>query len=217
MAKWAIFDVDGTLFPPSSMEKCFILFMLKKGALSVENIASYFFTGAMKSIFQGYEEGFKNNKLYLRNLPVRPISKMAANFVKTQIWPQISLTGLKRISECRQKNYKILLMSGSPDFLTFPLSNFIQPDFTIAAELEKRQGRFTGHLENLHPYGERKSQLMQKYQSTLQMDFNQSIAYANHHADFDHLSLFRKAVAVNPSHKLEILAKRQQWTIENWQ
>jgi len=216
MGKWAVFDIDGTLFPPSSMEKSFILFMLKKGTIPLQNIGAYLFTGIMKSLFEGYEEGFKNNKYYLRYLPVIPVSKTAAIFVKRHVWPQISTTGLKRISEYRSKNYKILLMSGSPDFLTFPLAKYIQPDFTIAAELDKRQNRFTGSLSNLHPYGERKSKLLLQFQLTHQITFQHSVVYANHHADFHHMSMFHTAVAVNPSHKLKSLAEQHHWQIEKW-
>ncbi|UCF63832.1 MAG: HAD-IB family phosphatase [bacterium] len=216
MEKWAVFDIDGTLFPPSSMEKRFILFMLKKGAIPLPNIAAYFFTGMLKTLSEGYEEGFKNNKYYLRHLPVITVSKTAANFVKNQVWPQISATGLQRISEYRAKNYKILLMSGSPDFLTFPLAKFIQPDFTIAAELETRHDRFTGNLANLHPYGKRKSQLLLNFQATYKINFKHSVVYANHQADFHHMSMFHTAVAINPSPKLKTLAERHHWKIEKW-
>ena len=64
MAQWAVFDVVGTLFPASSMEKSFIGFMLRKGAIPVQNILSYFFWALLKTIFEGHEEGFKNNKYY---------------------------------------------------------------------------------------------------------------------------------------------------------
>jgi HAD superfamily phosphoserine phosphatase-like hydrolase len=217
MAPWAVFDVDGTLFPHSSMEKRFIGYMMKKGALPIKNIFSYFFLGTLKSLFDGYEEGFKNNKQYLRNLPAPPLTKTAAKYVNQQIWPQISVMGLQRIAEYRQKNFRILIMSGSPDFLTYPLVEMIQPDFTIAAELEIRDHQFTGKLKNLHPYGERKSQLLVNHQSELQIQFDESVVFANHHADYYHMKLFGKAIAVNPTAKLNVLAQKYHWQTEVWQ
>ncbi|NOQ97812.1 MAG: HAD-IB family phosphatase [Calditrichae bacterium] len=216
MAQWAVFDVDGTLFPASSMEKSFIGFMIGKGAIPAQNIFTYFFIGLLKSLLEGYEEGFKNNKYYLKYLPVQPVLKTAAKFVRRQIWPQISTTGLQRIAEYRSKNYRILIMSGSPDILTYPLAEMIQPDFTIAADLEIRDQQFTGKLKNPHPYGKRKSQLLVEHQSELQIQFDESVVFANHHADYHHMALFGKAIAVNPTPKLKLLARKHHWQTEVW-
>jgi len=216
MARWAVFDVDGTLFPLSSMEKIFISFMIKNGAIPVQNIFTYFLIGLHRSLFKGFEEGFKNNKYYLKYLPAPPVSKRAAKFVLQQIWPQISTTGLQRLAEYRLKNYQILIMSGSPDFLTQPLAEIIKPDFSIAAELEIRNNHFTGKLNNLHPYGKRKSQLLFDHQSVLQIQFDKSVVFANHHADYHHMELFGKAIAVNPTSKLKLLARKHNWQTEIW-
>jgi len=216
MTRWAVFDVDGTLFPSSSMEKSFIRFMLKKGAIPVQNIFTYFSLGLLKTLFEGYEEGFKNNKYYLKFLPVLPIAKTAAIFVRQQIWQKISTTGLERITEYRLNKYHILIMSGSPDFLTHPLAKLIKSDFTIAAELEICDQQFTGKLKNLHPYGERKSQLLIEHQSLLQIQFDESVVFANHDTDYHHMKLFGKAIAVNPSAKLKMLAQKNHWQTEVW-
>jgi HAD superfamily phosphoserine phosphatase-like hydrolase len=217
MARWAVFDIDGTLFPASSMEKSFIGFMLRKGAIPVQNILSYFLWAILKTVFEGHEEGFKNNKYYLKSLPVPLVARTAKKFVKQCIWPQISATGLQRISQYRSKKYRILIMSGSPDFLTFPLTDIIQPDFTITAELEVWNQKFSGKLKNLHPYGERKSQLLIDHQAELEIDFEQSVVFANHHADFDHMKLFGEAVLINPTAKLKTLCQKYHWQTEFWQ
>jgi len=183
--RWAVFDVDGTLFPPSSMEKTFILLMLRKGALPSRNIFYYFLAGIYRTFSAGPAEGFKSNKYYLMNLPVRPIHQAALHLINQSIWPAISKTGKDRISLYRKKHYKILIMSGSPDFLTYPLCRYLNPDYTIAADLAVRQSCFTGKLKGLHPYGKRKTLLLQRLKDELAIDFEQSVVFANHHADYD--------------------------------
>lgn len=216
MARWAVFDVDGTLFPPSSMEKSFLILMMKKGIIPFINIFYYLTIGAIRSWQTGYEEGYKNNKLYLRDLPVIPVRKAAGAFVKTWVRPRLSPTGLQKMAECRKRGYKILIMSGSPDFLTCALSEYLQPDFTISAETEYQHNRFTGYLKNLHPYGERKTRLLSQNQEVLQIDYSQSIVFANHDADIHHMQLFHTAVAVNPTPGLQDFARRAGWHQEKW-
>lgn len=216
MSRWAVFDVDGTLFPPSSMEKTFIGHMLRKGAIPAANIFYYFLTGCVRTILTNYAEGFKNNKYYLKYLPVRPIQSAARQFVHQFIWPRISSTGKEQIRLCRQNGYRILIMSGSPDFLTYPLANYLQPDLTIAAELELKEDQFSGELTGLHPYGERKTFILKELSKKYAIDFQNSMVFANHHSDYHHMVLFGKAIAVNPTAKLKKLAEKEGWKIELW-
>jgi HAD superfamily phosphoserine phosphatase-like hydrolase len=216
MSRWAVFDIDGTLFPPSSMEKTFLGYMLRKGAIPATNIFYYFLTACIRSVQTDFAEGFKDNKYYLKYLPARPVHSAARQFVHRFVWPRISATGKERIRLCRQQGYKILIMSGSPDFLTYPLADYLQPDLTIAAELEVRQNRFSGELTGLHPYGQRKTAILNNLAEKYSLDFKQSIVFANHHADFDHMLRFQEAVAVNPTIKLKKLAEMQGWKIELW-
>ncbi len=217
MTKWAVFDVDGTLFPPSSMEKSFLLYMFRNGILPSQNIFYYFLTGIIKTLQQNYAEGFKNNKNYLKYLPCLPVKRSGKRFVRENIWPRISPAGIERIQFYRSKKYHILIMSGSPDFLTYPLTPFIQPDYVIAADLEIKGNRYTGQLSGLHPYGERKSEILLKLQNKIGIDFSSSVVFANHTSDFYHMSLFGKAVAVNPTEKLKRKAHQQNWPIEIWE
>jgi HAD superfamily phosphoserine phosphatase-like hydrolase len=216
MSRWAVFDVDGTLFPPSSMEKTFIGYMLRKGAIPAAAIFYYLLTGCIRTISTNYAEGFKNNKYYLKYLPVRPIQSAARKFVNHYIWPRISSAGKERLRLCRQQGYRILIMSGSPDFLTYPLAAYLQPDLTIAANLEIKENQYSGELSGLHPYGERKSILLKGLANKHAINFEESIVFANHHSDFHHMELFGKAIAVNPTKKFKKLAEKKGWKIEFW-
>ncbi len=213
---WAVFDVDGTLFPPSSMEKMFILHMLKHCAIPVFNIFSYFLTGGIKTITDGYEEGFKNNKFYLKGLPAEPVIAEGRHFIYSTLLPMLSERGRVQVNRFRNRGFKIMIMSGSPEFLTLPLSTLFEPDHVVAAVTEKKHFHFTGRLEGLHPYGIRKKKILLGLQDKLQIDFPASIVFANHRADIVHMKLFGTAVAVNPDSGLLQAARNQNWTIEKW-
>ncbi|RQW04975.1 MAG: hypothetical protein EH225_05100 [Calditrichaeota bacterium] len=214
--RWAVFDVDGTLYPPSSMEKMFILYMLGKGILPAFNILIYFLTAGMKTLLYGHEEGFKNNKYYLKGLPEKATKRAARQFVRNTILPDISPTGVNRIQHFRKRGYKILVMSGSPDFLTLPLCERLYPDYTVTADTEISHNRFTGLLSGPHPYGERKKELLLNLEKKIGINFLQSVVFANHHADVAHMKLFGKVVAVNPTTDLKKTAFEQGWEMEIW-
>jgi HAD superfamily phosphoserine phosphatase-like hydrolase len=216
LARWAVFDIDGTLFSSTSMEKKFIYFMLKKGVLPLPNVFLYLLYSTYKLFQQNYPDAFKSNKYYLHYLPVNKIQNKAVQYTKKVIWPNISDKGKETIREYSENKYKIFIMSGSPDFLTLQLCNFIRPDFIVSSKLEIKNHRFTGKLNNLHPYGARKTKILKELKKELDIDFDSSIVFANHHSDIDHMKLFKEKVAVNPTHKLKKYAQKNQWRIEKW-
>lgn len=216
MSRWAVFDVDGTLLPGTSMEKMFLLHLIKRRKLPLRNFIFYFLRLLLKLLYENSTEAFKNNKYYLKNLPVNGVRASAGQFVKHRILPQISQAGMQKMNLLRTEGYRILLMSGSPDFLVQPLAKHLKPDFTIATVLETQGDIFTGRIVGLHPYGERKKQLLEQAAAELQIDFGKSVVFADHHADADHMQLFAKAAAVNPTRQLRKLALTNNWEIEIW-
>jgi len=216
MAHWAVFDVDGTLLPKSSMEQRFLIHLLKRGVIPNKNMLSYFFYGVFMALKGNWEDGFKNNKRYLEGLAADEIKKLAEYFYQHSISPALSQTGLNTLEEYRQRGYKILIMSGSPDFLTEHFVAEIKSDHFIWTTMEAKDGKFTGNIIGPHPYGIRKKQIMEELQPQLEINFKESIVFANHHADVHHMEMFGKAVAVNPTSKLKLIAMERAWKMKIW-
>ncbi len=216
MAKWAVFDFDGTLLPGESFEKRFIEHLTRQRIIPFGNYLSYGLF-ALKGILRGRPvEGFKANKRYLKNLPEKEIRQEAEKFFRTEIQDRLSAAGRKRLEKLRKEGYRIMLLSGAPDILKAPLQSRFQPDFLLCARLQLRDGRITGELEGLHPYGKLKATLLNRLADSLDIDFRQSIVFANHHSDIAHMELFGTAVTVNPTRKLSGHARKRGWKIETW-
>lgn len=217
MAKWAVFDVDGTILPDTSMEKLFLLHAIKNRIIPPGNIWSYFRKSLPATLKGNFIDAFKSNKFYMKNLPVSKIRQFGLKFAKEAIWPKISETGLNKIEQFRGNGFKILIMSGSPDFLTIPLVDKITHDYLITTKLAASHGKFSGEVSGLHPYGRRKTKILLDLQQRLQISFEESAVFANHHADADHMQIFGTAIAVNPTRKLAAFAHQRGWPIEWWQ
>jgi len=216
MARWAIFDVDGTLLPGASMEKRFMKALWKAGLLPLPNLLRYL-GYAFKTTLQGdWESGFKGNKLYLKNLPVNTVEQLGDRLVDEEIIPSLAGKGFQKVRELRQQGFKILLMTGSPDLLLKPLLPLYKPDYQIACRLEVKAGKFTGRMIGEHPYGVEKKKILQELKVELQIDFQESLVFANHHSDAEHMELFGHPVAVNPTRRLKEIAMKKGWIVEYW-
>ncbi len=216
MTRWAVFDVDGTLLPNTSMEKMFLKHLIRQKILPIRNLM-YFMLNSTKYLLRGdTEKAFPKNKAYLKNLPVQTIEKDATRFFNQKIAPSLSPTGLQRFESLRANGHKTMVMSGSVYFLTELLSSVCGADYAISTQLQQHDGKFSGRINGLHPLGIAKRTLLLEISEKLDIDFQESIVFANNEADIYHMELFANPTAVNPTPKLKKMAKERGWGIEYW-
>jgi HAD superfamily phosphoserine phosphatase-like hydrolase len=215
MAKWAVFDVDGTLLPEYSMEELFVNCATGEHLLGPLNFLR-FALGAGKFLLRGSTEyAFTRNKAHFKNLPVKKVEALAKTCFQTEIEPRLSPRGAEVLNRYRQQNFRILVMTGSPGFLARYLDPIYQPDKLISSDLEISGDVLSGK-SNLHPFAQTKKEVLLQFQPELEIDFQESIVFANHHSDVYHMELFGKAVAVNPTSRLQEIAGEQDWEVAWW-
>lgn len=216
MAKWAVFDVDGTLIPGISMEREFLRYLLAGRLLPAANLVRFVAKGVTGVLAHGWEEAAKVNKSYLKGLRVSEIDEHADACFRKRIAPAISRAGLLNAESLRGKGYRILIISGAPAFLMHHLKPIMRPDSVICTELEVSGNRYTGDVIGRHPFGLRKRAILEDVRQDLDIDFSESVVFANHHSDVHHMKLFGRPVAVNPTRKLRKVAAASGWEIAAW-
>lgn len=216
MARWAVFDIDGTLLPGASIESRFLTNFRKQGTMPYRNILLFFLREFVAALQGKGENATKSNKMYLKGIPAAPVTEYAKTFVKRYIVPLLSKEGLSAVEQYRSRGFKIMLLSGSLNFLVRPLEEVFRPDHIVCSELEIGNGRFTGTISGLHPYALRKKQIVKELGEKLEIDLKRSAVFANDSADVHHMELFGEAVAVNPSPELAGIAQQRGWKTVKW-
>jgi len=219
MGKWAVFDIDGTLVPGASLESRFLVHFRREIHIPYRSMLVYVMKGMAGFLSRHTsirEDAFKSNKMYLRGIPVQPVRDIAKRFFVEGVIPSLSARGLEEIKKFRRMDYKIMLLSGSLDILVHHFDDVCKPDRIICSELETANGRFTGRIIGLHPYSTKKRKILEGLKDELTIDFENSTVFANHHTDANHMELFGKIVAVNPTLELKDIAKKKGWRIEEW-
>jgi HAD superfamily phosphoserine phosphatase-like hydrolase len=110
----------------------------------------------------------------------------------------------------------IVLLSGSLDFLLAPLQEYLKADHLIAANMEVKNGRLTGHISGDYPFGSLKATIIQHFAEEHGLDFSRSYAYADHHSDHTLLRLFGNPVVINAKPKMVEIARREGWTMKDF-
>lgn len=216
MGRWAVFDIDGTLLPHRSMESMFIMHAIKTKQIKLRHLSSYAFNTARLMLTGHMKNAFRINKSYFKGLHEETLVQLATDFFKNNIQARISETAIKKVSELQENGFRILILSGAPEILARNLSSILTTDHMICTSLEIKNGRFTGNILGDHPYGASKKEILLRIKDELEIDFHDSVTFANHETDVIYMELFGKATAVNPTDKLRRIAESRGWEIVEW-
>lgn len=217
MNPWAVFDVDGTLIPNHSMESAFLKQIFDSGFIKTEQILRHVGQAARLAFRNQLDTAIYQNKTYLKGMSQDDVARQARTAFEERIAANISPQGLYWVNHYRREGFRILVMTGAPDFLARHLLPVFDPDHMISTITEIENGFYTGRISGLHPYGMRKTLLLQRTARKLHIDFSRSVVFANHATDQDHMRIFGRAIAVNPSLSLQKTATLRNWEMMRWQ
>jgi HAD superfamily hydrolase (TIGR01490 family) len=207
----AFFDVDRTLVVPTSMEKVFVPFLIRRRYLRTPDLVRYVFFLA-RGLGEG-DGGPQHNKYHLRHKDPAELERLAAECFISRIRPRISRAGREAVRRHREQGHLVVLLTGSLDFLAQQLRQELGADLALAAHLDVQGGSLSGTLSNARPYGAEKARLVRELAQTHQLDLAHSYAYGDHHSDFEVLSAVGHPHAVNPDQRLRLRATEHGWPI----
>ncbi len=211
MRNAAIFDLDGTLITETSAEKVFFLHLLRRGGLTPWNLLQML--GVLWKFRFNFHAMVRGNKRYLRNKKVDKLENVARSYFEPRIDEMIFPRMREVIDAHRQAGDLLLLLSGTLDIVGNCFIRHLNFDGGKAGVLEQKDGRFTGRIEGILPYGLGKLEVLRELRRIYNFDQNHTTLYANIYSDRYVMNAVETPVAVNPDTKLRAYALRREWRI----
>lgn len=210
------FDVDGTLsrsnlfdalwwYTLNQQNPLFGLRKLAKTALSVpalfaaEQVDRSTFN---ELLFTGYE-GISEDRLL----------DLADEAFDSVIRPQMYKGAFDLVKRAKKAGHRVVLLSGSPDFLLARLAKLVDADDVIGNRLQIRDGRATGKLMPPIVAGPEKAKIIKDHAKEHGFDLDECAAYSDSLSDIPMLSVVGRPCAVNPDFRLRQLAKTHRWPV----
>jgi alcohol-forming fatty acyl-CoA reductase len=125
-----------------------------------------------------------------------------------------SAAAIRRIREHRAAGQRTILITAAMEAFVRPLAPLF--DVVIAAELARRDGRYTGYLAAPPLVGEARAAWLRRYAEAEGANLRASYAYADSHSDLPLLRAVGNPVAVSPDAALFRVARRRRWPVEEW-
>ena len=191
----AIFDFDGTLIKRDSM----VLFFLRYFNFSWKNILNLFQLALVTIKFflkiysqKKYKEKFLN--LVINSSKIKDPEKIADDFSE-YLLKLIFKDARKRIIKLKDKGYKLVLLSASPDFYLKKIKDSLGFSKLICTKTNFKNGKITISGEDC--YGKNKIKMLLDEYRRENVNWGKSYCFADNKSDKHLLSLFGNAYIVN--------------------
>jgi len=211
----AFFDVDNTLIPGPAIEVRFFSYLLKCRLVGLsEAVRSLWFWS--RHIPPVSLHPLRTQKLYLTGKRPSIIEPLAEDFVRKQICPRLPSDGFAALEAHRRAGHRLVLTTGSLDFLVAPLALFLDVETVLAAKPERIGDHYTGRLLSPFPYGEGKQHMVEAFAAEHGLDLKQSHAYGDSPGDIEVLRSVGHPTVVNPIRGMARIARREGWPVAKW-
>ena len=211
----ALFDVDNTLLPGTTSERLFVRALIRGGHYGAR-AAFDTATTVLRHARLGPFAALRLHRPYLRGRTVAEVAILAEQVFAREILPRLAPRGARRVRWHQERGHHVALLSGAPHFLAELLAAYLGVGTILATPLALNDGRYTGGLADLHPYGARKAILARRFATAQGVALADSYAYADHHSDAPLLALFGHPICINPTARLRRIATREGWPTERW-
>jgi HAD superfamily phosphoserine phosphatase-like hydrolase len=206
-----IWDIDGTVID-GSLERRFLDYLIKHGHVTPGSLVG----SALRLATDFPPKWHKVKACYLRGKPVDRVAGLVDACWTESILPDVSRAAVDAVHQLRDLGATQLLQSGTLRPLADKMASHLGIADVIAADLEIRDDRYTGRLVKPHPIDERKMLYADEWLIERGLNWDNTVAIADHWGDRYMLERSDLAIVVCPMRQLRDMAKRMGWiVIEN--
>lgn len=212
--KFAVFDIDGTLYR----------WQLFHELVQELTLADVFPDNTFRTVDSAWNDWRGGNldfhsyedlvvKTLIKYLPLIPIAtfETACDKVIAQSGHKLHAYPKQLLQSLKDEGYVIIAISGSQQELLERFGAMHGFDIVIGAIYERKEGHFTGKFERM-TIGH-KAELLAKLIQTENLSLSGSVAIGDSDGDGDILAMVERPIAFNPSEGLFIQAKQRGWSI----
>jgi HAD superfamily hydrolase (TIGR01490 family) len=217
----AFFDVDGTLVR-SNIVVPWLLYRASRMPAWRRALAAPLaaLAGAFFWLLDRVSRTAFNTLFYrsYRGFPAAEQPAMAAFLMSSYYAPRLLAPAAARVAELRAAGARVVLLTGSLDFLMRPLAAALGAHDALCASLEvDASGAATGRLAPPGAVsGAVKAELAAAYAAAAGVDLADCEAYGDSYADLELLRAVGRPTAVSPDRRLAAAAAAGGWPVVRW-
>jgi HAD superfamily hydrolase (TIGR01490 family) len=217
MKKFAVFDIDGTLFRWQLFHE--VVFELiasgyipKEAQVKIDEKMTLWRNRAHRHAFSDYEHAVI--EAFLPHLPGLKVANLeaAADKVLERSGAKVHAYTRNLIEKLRAQGYFLIAISGSQDEVVKRFAKLWQFDMAIGQVHEVSDGVYTGKIPGKLLITQ-KGPLLKSIVTENKLSWEDSIAIGDSRSDSDMLELVEHPIAFNPDDQLFAVAQTKGWKV----
>ena len=216
MAAASYFDVDGTLCKSNLFDSLLFYVLNQQNPIAgagriARTIASVPALFAAEQV----DRGTFNDLLFrgYQGISEDRLLDLADEAFDNVMRPTLFKGALDLVARAKKAGHRVVLLSGSPDFLLQRMARLCDADDVIGNRLQIKDGRATGKLLPPIVAGPEKARIIKEHTKQHGFELEECAAYSDSMSDVPMLSVVGRPAAVNPDFRLRMLAKTHRWPI----
>ena len=211
----AFFDLDNTIVPGPAIEYRYVHMLWQLGLVGPPDLIRSAAV-LLRNVPPWSFDPLRRFKAYLADKSIVAVEASAQSFFWEHVCPRISEQACLSIEEHRAQGHRLVLLTGSPDFIVEPLATYLKIDQVVAGRLEKSDDTFTGRMLEPYPYRHGKRLAAERLASDQGLDLGASYMYGDSPGDLPILEAVGHPRVVNPIRGMRRIARRHGWPILRW-
>ena len=209
--KFIIFDLDDTLLS-GDCEREWITFLTSKGLMSDSSAELDRFDLDYRKGILDFEEYSTFVQKPIMGLTREELDNLIEEFIQKNIHDLTDNLTKDLLNEASFAD-KVLIASGSHDFLVKGFADFFKIDSSIGTPVELKNNIFTGQLSGEPTFSDGKVRAVEKWCNINDIEVKDSIFYSDSINDLPMFEVCGVPIAVNPDEKLKKIAKERAFKV----
>lgn len=209
--KFIIFDLDDTLLS-GDCEREWITFLTSKGLMNDSSAELDRFDLNYRKGILDFEEYSTFVQKPIMGLTREELDNLIEEFIQKNIHDLTDNLTKDLLNEASFAD-KVLIASGSHDFLVKGFADFFKIDSSIGTPVELKNNIFTGQLSGEPTFSDGKVRAVEKWCNINDIEVKDSIFYSDSINDLPMFEVCGVPIAVNPDEKLKKIAKERAFKV----
>ena len=209
--KFIVFDLDDTLLS-GDCEREWITFLTSKGLMNDSSAKLDQFDLDYRKGILDFEEYSTFIQKPIMGLTREELDNLVEEFIQKNIHHLTDNLTRYLLNEASSAD-KVLIASGSHDFLVKGFADFFKIDSSIGTPVELKNNIFTGQLSGEPTFSDGKVRAVEKWCNSNDIEVKDSIFYSDSINDLPMFEVCGVPVAVNPDEKLKKIAKERAFKV----
>ena len=209
--KFIIFDLDDTLLS-GDCEREWITFLTSKGLMNDSSAELDRFDLDYRKGILDFEEYSTFVQKPIMGLTREELDNLVEEFIQKNIHHLTDNLTRDLLNEASSAD-KVLIASGSHDFLVKGFADFFKIDSSIGTPVELKNNIFTGQLSGEPTFSDGKVRAVEKWCNINDIEVKDSIFYSDSINDLPMFEVCGVPIAVNPDEKLKKIAKERDFKV----